>query len=370
MKIGILGGGQLGRMSILAGRALGHRFSVFDPSPSACAGHVADELYTAGYEDTKQLEAFAKGVDVATLEFENVPTYACDVVTRYCPLRPSASVLSVAQHRLREKSWLAQKGFPCAKFAVANDQDELTAAIEEIGRPCVVKTAAFGYDGKGQVVVRSHETDVLERLGNPPSVVVEQWIAHQGEFSVICARRPSGETRTFPIFENVHRNHILHATIFPGRVRSELAARAHELAVDLATELEVEGVLAVELFLDENDEWLVNEIAPRPHNSGHVTIDACATSQFEQHVRTVLDQPLGDTRVRSPAVMVNLLGDVWNGGEPDFASLLADPSVKLHVYDKGEPRPGRKMGHYTVLADHVDDALGRADAWFERLAGR
>lgn len=371
MKIGILGGGQLGRMSILAGRAMGHAFRIFDPSEKACAAPVADVAIHAPYDDVDALHRFADGLDVATLEFENIPASACEIVREHCPLRPRAEVLTIVQHRLREKTYLFDHGFPCAPFAVATDTASLSEAVAEVGVPCVAKTAAFGYDGKGQVVLRTPEDalDVFERLGQPDAVVVEKWIAHRGEFSVVCARRPNGDLRTFPIAENIHRHHILHATIFPGRVAPALAARAEALAKRLAVELDVVGLFAVELFLTEDDEWLVNEIAPRPHNSGHATIDACATSQFEQHVRAVADLPLGSTDVLRPAVMINLLGDLWQTKTPDFAALLADDTLKLHLYDKGEPRVGRKMGHFTVLDEDVEAALARAEDHFARLSG-
>ncbi len=367
-RIGILGGGQLGRMSILAGRALGMRFSVFDPSPAACAGPVADALFTASYDDVDALHRFAEDLDAATLEFENVPASACAIVAEHCPLRPSADILTVAQHRRREKTYLKDHGFPCVPFAVAEDQDALARAVEAMGHPCVAKTAAFGYDGKGQILLRAmgdHE-GVFERLGQPEAVVLESWIEHTGEFSVVIARRPDGTMATFPVAENIHENHILHTTILPGRVTPDEAAAADALVRRLAVEMDLVGVMAVELFRTAQG-WLVNEIAPRPHNSGHATIDACVTSQFEQHVRAVADLPLGSTAITRPAVMVNLLGDLWRDGPPPFAALLEDPTVKLHVYDKGAARPGRKMGHFTVLDDDVEAALARAEAHFAAL---
>lgn len=367
-RIGILGGGQLGRMSILAGRALGMRFSVFDPSPAACAAPVADAVFTASYDDEDALHRFAEDLDFATLEFENVPASACAIVAQHCPLRPSASILTVAQHRLREKTYLKDRGFPCVPFAIAEDQAALDRAVEAIGRPCVAKTAAFGYDGKGQILVRApgDHAGVFARLGDPEAVVLESWIEHSGEFSVVVARRPDGTIATFPIAENIHRHHILHTTIFPGRVADADASAADDLVRRLAVEMDLVGVMAVELFRTTQG-WLVNEIAPRPHNSGHVTIDACVTSQFEQHVRAVADLPLGSTQIKRPGVMVNLLGDLWSAGEPPFAELLGDPTVKLHLYDKGEARPGRKMGHFTVLDDDVEAALARAEAHFAAL---
>lgn len=366
--IGILGGGQLGRMSILAGRALGMRFSVFDPSPTACAGPIADHVFCAGYDDVDALNRFAEGLDVVTLEFENVPGSACEVVAQHAPVHPSRQILTVAQHRRREKTYLSEHGFPCVPFEVAEDEAALEAAAERLGFPCVAKTAAFGYDGKGQILLkaRGDHAGVFERLGQPDAVVVEAWIQHTGEFSIVVARRPDGTMATYPIAENIHRHHILHTTIFPGRVGDDEAAEADALVRRLAVTMDLVGVMAVELFRTD-DGWRVNEIAPRPHNSGHATIDAAVTSQFEQHVRAVADLPLGSTDIVRPAVMVNLLGDLWSNGAPPWSQLLEDPTAKLHLYDKGDARPGRKMGHFTVLDDDVETALARAERHFETL---
>ena len=371
--IGMMGGGQLGRMSILAGRHMGFRFHVFEPKEGSAAAMVADAATHAPYDDLGAVEAFAAGVDVATVEFENVDRAAAEVVESAGILRPSSRVLAVCQHRRREKEFLRANGFPCAPFEVVEARAHLAAAIDRIGAPCVIKTAAFGYDGKGQVKVTG-EIDpaaVWTRLGEPAAVVVERWIPFRAELSVICARGADGEVVTFPMAENQHVNHILHASIVPARVPASIVDRGHELARALAERLDLVGVMGVELFWVDDD-LLVNELAPRPHNSGHYTIEATATSQFEQHIRAVAGLPLGSTELLRPAVMVNLLGDLWLSEQgaraPDFRLLLSDPTLHLHLYDKGAARPGRKMGHFTVLDTDPKLALARAEAHFTQLA--
>ncbi len=371
--IGIMGGGQLGRMSILAGRHMGFDFHVFEPKAGATAAKVADRAVHAPYSDLEAVRSFAKAVDAATVEFENVDRTAAEAVEEVGVLRPSSRVLSVCQHRRREKEFLRASGFPCAPFEVVEARAHLAAAIERIGRPCVVKTAAFGYDGKGQVKVTDPvEPDaVWTKLGAPEAVVVEAWIPFQAEVSVICSRGRDGEVVCFPMAENQHVNHILHASIVPARVPAKIAAEGAALATAIAERLDLVGVMGVELFWID-DRLLVNELAPRPHNSGHYTLDATATSQFEQHIRAVAGWPLGNTDLLRPAVMVNLLGDLWLSEHgpraPDWSALLADPTLHLHLYDKGEPRPGRKMGHFTVLDPDPALALARAEAHFTSLA--
>ena len=369
--VGILGGGQLGRMDILAGRRLGLRFAVYEPSAGATASKIADEVFAHPYEDTAALGRFAAAVDVATLEFENVPRAAAEAVAAQAPLRPNPHALSVCQHRAREKAFLAERGFPCAPFELVSGAGGLSAALERVGTPAVVKTAAFGYDGKGQVKVPSLEgldpAAIWAALGRPEGAVVERWIEHQGEVSVICARGADGKTACFPMAENLHRDHILFMSIVPARVPDTLRAEGEALAVRLAEALDVVGLLAVELFVTDAG-LLVNELAPRPHNSGHYTLDACGVSQFEQHMRAVVGLPLGDPALSIPVVMVNLLGDLWAAGEPDFAGLLADPTVALHLYDKGAAKPGRKMGHFTVRDRDLGAAVARAEAAIARLA--
>lgn len=369
--IGMLGGGQLGRMSILAGRAMGYRFQVFEPQAEGAAAMVADGEVNAPYGDAEALREFAGRCDVVTLEFENVPRQAVDVITSAgVPVHPAGEVLHICQNRRREKEFLRANDIPCADFRVVGSAGELKQAVAELGAPCVLKTADFGYDGKGQVKITeaSADFDAIWRQLDAPMGVVEAFVDFKAECSVIVARGPSGETSCFPVAENIHRNHILHLSIAPARLPSPTLAAAGELAMEVAEKLGVIGLVAVELFVKRDGSVLVNELAPRPHNSGHLTIDACQTSQFEQHIRAVCGLPLGETRLLRPAVMLNLLGDLWQDGEPDWASVLTDADVKLHLYDKGEPRPGRKMGHLTVLKDSVEDALKTAKAIFEALS--
>jgi len=370
--IGILGGGQLGRMLILAGRALGYRFHVFEPKGPCSAGMVADLEINADYDDREALRKFAEGVDVITLEFENIPVDAIDFLNSIKPVYPGREALHVCQHRQREKDFLKASGLPCVAFEYADSATSLKTAIETIGFPCVIKTAAFGYDGKGQIKLSSADdaldpTSIWERLGEPPRVVVEKWIEHQGEFSVICSRKLDGSMTTFPMAENIHVHHILHASIVPARTTEAVRAEGEQLARSLAEKLNVVGLIAVELFLDVDGKLIINEMAPRPHNSGHYSIDGCHTSQFEQHIRAVTGLPFGSTELLRPTVMINLLGDVWGDSTPDWAGLLADPRVKLHLYDKGEPRPGRKMGHYCVVADSTEEAVDAAERSFDAL---
>jgi 5-(carboxyamino)imidazole ribonucleotide synthase len=372
--IGILGGGQLGRMLILAGRALGYRFHIFEPSGPCTAGMVADKEVNAPYSDEAALRAFAEGVDIITLEFENIPAEVLDMLSAIKPVMPGKQALHICQHRQREKDSLKENGLPCVPFEYADSPESLKAAVEAIGYPCVIKTAAFGYDGKGQIKLNAPEEAAdCEYLWNflerPPRVVVEKWIHHIGEFSVVCARKADGSKITFPMSENIHVHHILHASIVPARVTDATCAAGEALACKIADKLNVVGLIAVELFLDEDGSLIINEMAPRPHNSGHYTIDGCVTSQFEQHIRAVTDLPFGSTDLESATVMINLLGDVWQNGEPDWAGLLSDPNVKLHLYDKGEARPGRKMGHFCVVGDDIEETLQSAEAHFARLAG-
>jgi len=295
--IGMLGGGQLGRMSLLAGRRLGYRFVVLDPAGlDAPAAPVADVVIATPYDDLEGLEELARRSDRVTLEFENIPAAAVERLARSVAVCPGSEVLSVCQHRQREKEWLRDAGFPCAPFAVVGSAAELTLAVAALGTPCVLKTAAFGYDGKGQIKLEAG-TDLRaawESLGHHTGVV-EKWITFEDEFSIICARNASGQVSVYPLFENVHRNHILDTTFWPARIGAEREAEAAELGRSITAALGVVGLLTVELFLTE-DGWVVNEMAPRPHNSGHITFDAAWTSQFEQHIRAVCGWPLGDPR--------------------------------------------------------------------------
>jgi 5-(carboxyamino)imidazole ribonucleotide synthase len=372
-KIGILGGGQLGRMLILAGRNLGYRFHVFEPKGPCAAGMVADREINAEYTDEAALKAFAEGVDIITLEFENIPSKVIDLLSAIKPVMPGTHALHICQHRQREKDFLKESGLPCVPFEYADSANSLKTAVEAIGFPCVIKTAAFGYDGKGQIKLNAAEEaadcDYLwDYLGNPPRVVVEKWIHHVGEFSVVCARKADGSKISFPMAENIHVHHILHASIVPARVTDATQKTGAELAYEIADRLELVGLIAVELFLKEDGNLIINEMAPRPHNSGHYTMDGCVTSQFEQHIRAVTDLPFGSVELNRPTVMINLLGDIWEQGEPNWEGLLSDPNAKLHLYDKGEARPGRKMGHFNLLGNDVEATLEAAQAHYKKLS--
>jgi len=371
--IGVLGGGQLGRMLAHAAQELGYRVHVYEPSGRSPAGSVADSETHAPFDDLPALEAFARSVDVVTYEFENIPVEPLEAIEGSVELHPAPGVLRICQNRWREKAWLKANGFPHARHAEALDGD-IEAAASRLGLPCVIKTADFGYDGKGQMkVATADDLAQAAAIFRGRRCVLEQWVEFEREISVICARTGSGETRPFPAAENIHSNHILDLSIVPARIAPSVEADARRLAVEIADRLGVVGLVAVEMFLARGGEIMVNELAPRPHNSGHWSIDAGETSQFEQHVRAVCGLPLGPSGARNPAVMVNILGDAWtwqNGvvtGEPNWAAVLAEPRAKLHLYGKPNPRPGRKMGHFTVQGADLDETLSLAMALKARL---
>jgi 5-(carboxyamino)imidazole ribonucleotide synthase len=358
--LGVLGGGQLGRMFTIAARRMGYRVHTFSPDEDTPTGQVADVAVTASYEDLDALRAFARQVSVVTFEFENIPSDAIDAIEEWAPVRPSGAALHVAQQRAREKMFLADHGIPTAPFAQAATLDELWEGVARIGPPAVVKTAAFGYDGKGQHKVTS-QADVgaiWVAIGHQDAVV-ERFISLQAEISVIAARGLDGDVKEYAPFENRHSNHILDLTTTPAAIPAAVAARASEITRTILEELKYVGVLCVEFFLSTDGELLVNEIAPRPHNSGHLTFDAAVTSQFEQQVRAICGLPLGSTELMRPAAMANLLGDLWEDGEPNWAAACDFPDVKLHLYGKAEPRAGRKMGHLTATGRTVQEAQDR-----------
>ena len=370
--IGILGGGQLGRMLILAGRPLGYRFHVYCPEKNTTAGAIADATTQAPYEDLNALSAFAQSVDCVSFEFENIPSETLKKLSGLKPIAPNANVLHICQHRQREKDFLKANGFPCVDFQYASSPAELKKAVETIGFPSVIKTAAFGYDGKGQIKLDGTEaiddcTHLWKRLNEPDRVVVEKWIDHIGEYSVVCARKKNGEKSTFPMAKNVHINHILHSSSVPSEVPESVSEKAAQLAREIADALDVVGLIAIEYFLDKDHHLIINEMAPRPHNSGHYTIDTCVTSQFEQHIRAIADLPFGSTALHSQGVMINLLGELWSNGTPDWSMLLKNPRAKLHLYDKGEARVGRKMGHFTLVDPNLRQAEVDATALFLEL---
>jgi 5-(carboxyamino)imidazole ribonucleotide synthase len=353
-------------MLVHAAQSLGYRVHVYEPSGPSPAGAAADRETCAPYEDLPTLKEFARSVDVVTYEFENIPAEPLALIAGRAGLHPSASVLRVCQNRWREKAWLRDNGFPHARYAEALEGD-IAAAVAQLGRPCVVKTADFGYDGKGQMRISSPE-DLARAAAifRGRRCVVEEWVEFVREISVICARTQDGETRTYPAAENLHANHILDISIVPARIARSVEAHAQALAVAIAERLGVVGLLAVEMFELDGGDLLVNELAPRPHNSGHWSIDGCETSQFEQHVRAICGLPLGPTGSWGATVMVNILGDAWKWnagkveGEPNWSAVLAEPAAKLHLYGKPEPRPGRKMGHFTVQGADVASALALA----------
>jgi len=352
--VGLMGSGQLGRMFAIAARRMGYRVHVFSPEKDTPAGQLADVEVTAAYEDQAAVEAFAARLDVLTFEFENIPVRSIDWAAGHCVVRPAGFVLHTCQHRLREKQFLKNAGIPVADFHPVSDQAGLDAALDAIGAPSVLKTAAFGYDGKGQRKISSPaEADSIDIHG--PSVL-ERFVPFEKEISVLVARGLDGETSTFPVCENTHRNHILDLTIAPASIAPAVDQSARALACTIAERLDLVGLLAVEMFLLPDSTLLVNELAPRPHNSGHYTFDACVTSQFEQQLRAICGLALGSTELLRPAAMANLLGDLWKHGEPDWLAAAAFPSVKIHLYGKTGPRPGRKMGHLTALADNTDSA--------------
>jgi len=359
--VGVLGSGQLGRMFAIAARRMGYRVHTYSPDSDTPTGQVADKEYERAYDDLDAVREFARGVSVVTFEFENVPAEAVEAAEALAPVRPSGSVLYTTQHRLREKNFLARNGFPVAPFRHVTSREELADALSEVGRPAVLKTAGFGYDGKGQTRVASDEdaARAVEALKGQEGVV-EAFVDFEREVSVVAARTVSGEFAHYGVVENAHSRHILDLSIAPARVAEETAREAVEIARAVLETLDVVGVMCVEFFLTRDGRLLVNELAPRPHNSGHLTFDACVTSQFEQQLRAVCCLPLGSTELMRPAAMANLLGDLWAGGEPDWREALKFKDVKLHLYGKTEPRAGRKMGHLTALASTPEEAARKA----------
>lgn len=355
--LGVLGSGQLGRMLALAARAMGYRVHVLSPGRDTPTGQVADREVTADYLDLEAVRDFASRVDVVTFEFENVPAGCAEAAAEQSPVRPAHRVLHTTQNRLREKRFLAGAGFPVTPFEAVASAEELRAALARIGTPAVLKTAGWGYDGKGQVRIDEPEqVEAAWRTVATDEAVLEAFIDFEREVSVVGARGLDGAFVHWGVIANDHRRHILDLSVAPAPVPGDVAARAVEIARGVLETLDVVGVLCVEMFLVRDGGLLVNELAPRPHNSGHLTVDAAVTSQFEQQARAACGLPLGSTELVSPAAMANLLGDLWADGEPDWLAALAFPGVKLHLYDKAEARPGRKMGHLTALAATAEEA--------------
>ena len=355
--LGVLGSGQLGRMFAIAARRLGYRVHVLSPDTDTPTGQVADLEIRADYHDLDRVAEFARGVSVVTFEFENVPADTTEICNRFCPVRPAGKVLFTSQNRLREKTFLRDAGLPVTPFAAVRSVEELTNALKNQGIPAVLKTADWGYDGKGQIVIRStEEAATAWATLNVPQAILESFIGFECELSVVAARGMDGQFVSYGPMGNTHSHHILDVSVCPAPIPAPIAAQAIEIARSVLEKLDVVGVLCVEFFLTKSGQLLINETAPRPHNSGHLTIDAHVTCQFEQQVRAICGLPLGSSELRSPAATANLLGDVWEAGEPDWPAALKHPNLKLHLYGKQAARVGRKMGHLTVLARMVEEA--------------
>ncbi|MEZ4361417.1 MAG: 5-(carboxyamino)imidazole ribonucleotide synthase [Kofleriaceae bacterium] len=369
-RIGILGGGQLGRMMAVAARRMGYRVIVLDPNPRCPTAQVSDGVVVGALDDFEAAERLAAQVDVITLDTEHVPAEVLAHVETLVPVRPGAAVLRIIQDRLTQKQFLDQHGLAQARWAPASDPAELEEALARVGRPAILKVRRAGYDGKGQVRI-GPDTDAaaaLASLRGAPAVL-EEVVPFRRELSVILARSLDGEVAIYPIAENEHRRHVLHTTRAPAVVTEELRRAAEAIGVHVATTLGHVGVMAVELFELAEGRLLVNELAPRTHNSGHYTYGACMTSQFEQHIRAIAGQPLGDPRALCGAVMLNLIGDLWaRGRTPAWDEVLAYPEARLHLYGKDAAGPGRKMGHVLLLDDDTERALGRAQRLAEVLA--
>ncbi len=355
--IGVLGSGQLGRMFAIAARRMGYRVHTFSPDYDTPTGQIADVEVVSPYDDLREVANFARQASVVTFEFENVPTATAEAAARYAPVRPKGSILHITQQRIREKAFLRRAGLPVTPYREVHSLSDLEQAVFELGCPAVLKTAAFGYDGKGQFRIESPDrmAEAWNAIGREEAVV-EAFIDFEREISVVAARGQDGQFVHYGAIENQHSRHILDISIAPARVTSEVAAQAVEMTSCVLETLGVVGVLCVEFFVTRNGKLLINELAPRPHNSGHLTVDACVTSQFEQQLRAVCGLRLGSTEMHRPAAMANLLGDLWANGEPDWTAVSAFPDVKLHLYGKLEARPGRKMGHLTALNRDPEEA--------------
>lgn len=358
--IGVLGGGQLARMMALEARRMGYRVVTLDPHPDSPGAQVADGHVVGALDDLQAAEKLAAVSDVITLDTEHVPAAILEQLEAKCEVRPGASVLGIIQDRLSQRRFLEREGVSQVAFAPVDDLETLRAGLARVGLPAVLKTRRSGYDGKGQARIDRPEqaAEAWQRIGEAPAVL-EAFVDFECEASVLLARGHDGAIASYAVPENLHRNHVLWASRAPGRVPAALCAQAEALGARIAGALGHLGMLAVELFVTRAGGLLVNELAPRTHNSGHYTFGACATSQFEQHVRAVCGLPLGDPRLLSPAVMLNLLGDLWADGEPDWNAVWKEPGASLHLYGKADAKPGRKMGHVLVVDSDVEAAHAR-----------
>jgi 5-(carboxyamino)imidazole ribonucleotide synthase len=355
-------------MFAIAARRMGYRVHTLSPESDTPTGQVSDVEINTSYDDLETVKAFARSVRVVTFEFENVPAPAAQAAAECAPVRPSGSVLHTVQHRLREKRFLVAHGFPVTPFRAINSLNDLRAGLEELGYPAVLKTAGFGYDGKGQIKLTSADQipAAIESAGGQ-ELILEAFVDFASELSVIAARGLDGSFAHWGVIENSHRHHILDLSIAPADVPPQVWSEAIEIARAVFEKLDMIGVLCVEFFLTTQGGLLINELAPRPHNSGHFTVDASVTSQFEQQLRSVCGLPLGSTQLLKPAAMINLLGDLWMNGEPNWAAACAFPEVKLHLYGKLTPKPGRKMGHLTAMAGTAREAAELVRAARESL---
>ncbi len=370
--IGFLGGGQLARMSAFAARAMGYDVHVLDPDPDCPAAAVASRVVTARYDDVEAATAFAQQCDVITLDIEQVATTSIAAASLHAPVHPGAAPIHIIQDRGRQKEWLEANGFPVAPFRIARTPHDVAAAFEALGRS-IAKTTSGGYDGRGQARIRSHhDLEAAGALTHGATVVVEQWIELAGELSVMVARSSTGEVRTFPVSWNHHDNGVLTWAMTPAPVSDTTTDAAVALASSIAAELGIIGLLAVELFVTTDDTLMVNELAPRPHNTFHATERACLTSQFEQQVRAVCGLPLGSTALLSAGAIVNLLGDLWpsDGQTPEWALALEVPGVRLHLYGKKIAKPGRKMGHLSAVGPTPEAARDAVLDAYSRLLPR
>lgn len=355
--IGVFGSGQLGRMFAIEARKMGYRVHTFSPESGTPTGQVADIETSASYDDLYEVRTFAQSVDVVTFEFENVPSACVEAAAEFVDVFPKGEILHTTQNRLREKTFLSGGGFPVTPFRHIRTIQDLRTAVDELGTPCVLKTAGFGYDGKGQSKIKTaDDIDTAFAALNGSDAVLEAFVDFEKEVSVVCARDQNGNFAHYGVIENEHADHILDVSFAPAIVSESVFDQAIDIARSVAETLDYVGTLCVELFLTRDGSVLINELAPRPHNSGHLTFDACVTSQFEQQLRAVCGLPLGSTEFYRPTAMANLLGDVWKNSEPNWANALAHPNVKIHLYGKAEPRSGRKMGHITVMADSAREA--------------
>jgi 5-(carboxyamino)imidazole ribonucleotide synthase len=376
--IGIMGGGQLGRMMAMAARSLGYRILVMDPDPACPAAPVVDECFEGGWNDSLTAAYMARGCDVVTLEIEQLSIECMDAAARFAPVRPGGTLLAVIQDRIEQKNWLVKHGFPVGPFRAAFTQEQMETGVRELGGRCFLKSATGGYDGRGQAkvgmdgaVTDARLREAWEDVGQS-ACIVEKALDLEKEISVMVARTPSGEIKAFPAALNHHENQILVWSVIPAPIPDALAAEANKIAEEIADTFCLEGLLAVEMFVTRDGKLLVNELAPRPHNSYHASERACSTSQFEQAIRAVCDLPLGNVEVLRPAAIVNLLGDVWlhaaaEDRQPRFDAALAVPDVRLHLYEKTKPRKGRKMGHLSAIGNTAEEAVARVLEAAKRL---